>query len=295
MRHAAIEHAGERHVLQEARLVIRGVVDDARIGSVQAGGASFPALHGIFEAEVKLAPGSNVLTVSATGAGGTGAATVAVVYDIPRTGLAGHVSSAGDGVAIAGAVLLLEKAGHGESDFGGHYQIDAAPGSYTLTVSAAGYVAFERPVSVGADGLVDVDVLLVPSAVVGHGGVHITSPETGSTVHEGLIMVKGQSDVAGLASLSVNGKPVQPDATGAFSAQVTLSPGDNQIYARAIDTDGHSYADAIYLTWPVPAGTPASPAAGCGSAGADPLALLLAPLAGVAAVRRRRHRPALRR
>lgn len=74
---------------------------------------------------------------------------------IPRGGIAGQVVSSNTGEPISGARIILledERAPSGVSDDQGNFSLeDILEGSYTLRVSAAGYVGEEFPVTVVGD------------------------------------------------------------------------------------------------------------------------------------------------
>lgn len=275
-----IADPADAQVVTSGRIAVRGTIDDPAIGVAQIAGRAFPVLNGIFDGVAELSPGANAITVSVTSAGGTGSATVNVTYDATQTGVHGQISSAADGLGIAAAVIELTKGAHAQTDFAGNYRLGAPAGDYTLSVNAAGYQPFSRPVTIAAGESAEVVVLLVALPQAG-GHLHITSPSSGDHVPAGTVAVAGTADIPGLRSLAVNGAAVAPDAAGNFSAQVPVQAGDNQIYVRATDADGKVYADAIYVR--VEAGpSAASPGTGgCQSAASDPALLCFAALAAL--------------
>jgi hypothetical protein len=69
----------------------------------------------------------------------------------------------------------------------------------------------------------------------------ITSPASGTTVSNPTVTLSGTATSgSGISSLSVGGHPVSVGPGGAWSTQVTLSPGTSTITAQAIDGTGES-------------------------------------------------------
>ena len=67
----------------------------------------------------------------------------------------------------------------------------------------------------------------------------ITGPAGGATVTTSPITVTGAAtDVAGIASVTVNGRIATVNADGSYSVPVTLTPGTNALTAIATDNDG---------------------------------------------------------
>ena len=274
-------------VLTETPAKVRGVIDDPQVAAVQIDGQVFPAEGGIFTGTAALTTGANTITISATGASGSATASVSVSYAPARTGLSGQITSATDGDAVHGAVVLVDGGGHGQSDDSGDFVVIALAGERLLTVKAFGFADFTRSVQVQDGALSQVAVVLVPAQKADGPRVSISAPSSGDTIHGDSVQVSGTAQVPHLASLAIDGQPATLDASGAFHASVHLDPGDNQIYVRATDSSGAVYADAVYV---VSAQSGAIPSArGCQSAGGE-LAFLALPL--LLFFRRRRRRGA---
>ena len=78
----------------------------------------------------------------------------------------------------------------------------------------------------------------------------IASPATGTTVSSPSVTVSGAaSDTGALTSLTVDGKTVSVDTSGAWSTSVTLKAGANTITAIATDQAGFATEKSITVTY----------------------------------------------
>ena len=266
-------------------LEVAGTVDDPAVLSVQLAGQTVACASGAFKGMAPLVAGDNAITVTATNAHGTGSATVHVSYAPPQTGVQGRVS--GPAGAIAAALVTLQPGGgHAVTDAAGHYQLDAAAGSYTVSIEARGFTPASQPVSIPGDRIATLDFALQAPAHAPAPRVRIDQPSEGQAVTGPQVTVAGVAEVANLRSVSVNDESVGFDpATGAFSVQVSLKPGVNTIVVDAVSADAQILESTVSVTSADGPPAPALARTGCQSAGlADLLALL--PLA--AFLRRRR-------
>ena len=142
---------------------VTGTVDDHSVSTVKIAGHDTAALNGAFSGTAALAAGDNLITVTATNAGGTGSASVHVSYAPPQTGVQGTVTGPSGAIASAG-VTLTPGARHAVTDAAGHYLIETAPGAYTIAVDANGFQAASQAVTVPGDLLATLDFALRPPA-----------------------------------------------------------------------------------------------------------------------------------
>ena len=122
---------------------------------ISVDGHKVSASNGAFTGAVALTPGANAISAAATNSAGTSTATVNVTYTPPQTGVQGHVSSAEGPVANAG-ISLAPGALHAVTGADGSYAIEAAAGTYSLSVDAQGYQPLSQSVTVTPVRLVTV-------------------------------------------------------------------------------------------------------------------------------------------
>ena len=262
-------------------VTVRGTLDDVSVTSVTIGGKSFSASGGSFAGKAGLNPGANAIVVSASNAAGAGSATVNVSYAPPSTGVSGGV--AGPAGAVANAAIALSPGGaHALSDSAGNYLIDAAPGSYTLTCDAIGFVKLTQPVTVPADRVLRVDLVVAVNPAPTAPRVRIDSPLDGARVSTATTIVSGVVVMPNLVSLNVSGESAAFDSQGSFSVEVRLQPGSNTISVVALDKAGHTAQSSVAVEYDPAA---AQAATGCThAAGLAPWGLI----ALFALLRRRR-------
>ena len=132
---------------------------------------------------------------------------------------------------------------------------------HVLTVPAGGGASLTYIYSVGysvAD--VQAQALAAQDYVQGP-ALAITSPATGTTVSNPTLTLSGTATSgSGITSLSVGGNRVSVGPGGAWSTQVTLSPGASTITAQAIDGAGESAQAEVAVVYSPPAmPVPSSP------------------------------------
>jgi hypothetical protein len=128
-----------------------------------------------------------------------------------------------------------------------HILVVPASGSSLSYVYSVGYLVGD----VQGLALVAQDHIQGPALV-------ITTPANGTTVSNPTATLSGTATSgSGITSLSVGGHPVSVGPGGAWSAQVTLSPGTSTITAQAIDRAGESANAQISVVYspPPPPGT----------------------------------------
>lgn len=118
--------------------------------------------------------------------------------------------------------------------------------------------------------------------------ISIFTPSTGQTFTASTIIMKGSaSDNIGLSKVEVKvdtGFWQLASGTTSWSAQVTLSPGTNQIIARAIDTSGNEAATATMVNYNAPAPIATTPLPVVTTLPAEPIVTTLAQPAGTISV-----------
>jgi PASTA domain/Glucodextranase, domain B len=133
-----------------------------------------------------------------------------------------------------------------------------------LTVPAGASAGLTYIYSVG-DSVADAQALALRAQDNFQGpALAITSPAPGTTVSNPTLTLSGTvTSGSGITSLSVRGNSVSVGPGGAWSTQVTLSPGTSTITARAIDGAGESaqaQVAVVYSPPPTPMPSSQSPA-----------------------------------
>jgi len=125
---------------------------------------------------------------------------------------------------------------------------------HVLTVPAGGSASLTYIYSVGYS-VADVQARALAAQDYFQGpALAITSPATGTTVSNPTLTLSGTvTSGSGIASLSVGGNSVSVGPGGAWSTQVTLSPGTSTITAQAIDGAGESAQAQVAVVYTPPA------------------------------------------
>lgn len=134
-----------------------------------------------------------------------------------------------------------------QTDAQGEYVFDLAPGTYTVSVTKAGYAPAQLSRTVTASTVTTGNVGLTSSSTpdVQPPQVAIVAPAPGSAVDLAAVEVKGTAsdDRGAIATvqLMLNGGATQDVAVtnGAFSASVLLKPGTNSLAVSAKDAAGN--------------------------------------------------------
>ena len=259
-------------VVSTSPLPVRGTVSDASVKTVKIAGQDFAAANGSFSATAVLTAGVNAVTAIASNAGGTGSATIHVSYAPPQTGVQGKVSGpSGGAVALAGISLTPGSLKAVSAD-DGHYLIAAPPGAYTLSVDAPGFKPVTQAITVPGDKFATADLALEAATVPAAPHLRIDAPSEGQAVETATVLVSGVVVAPDLASLSVNGEQVVVATNLAFSAEVALKPGANEIVVLATETSGHTMEARVHVQQAAPVSLSKT---GCGSAGPGDLLALL--------------------
>jgi Glucodextranase, domain B/PASTA domain len=88
----------------------------------------------------------------------------------------------------------------------------------------------------------------------------ISSPASGTIVSSPTVTLSGTATSgSGISSLSVGGHPVSVGPGGAWSTQMTLSPGTSTITAQAIDGAGESAQTQVVVSYTPPSPAPPAP------------------------------------
>jgi uncharacterized protein YfaP (DUF2135 family) len=77
--------------------------------------------------------------------------------------------------------------------------------------------------------------------------LEIAAPKNESVVRESSLMVRGRTVPD--AVVSVNGQPVEVDASGNFSTTVTLEEGPNALEVIASDFRGHQQSRVVSVIY----------------------------------------------
>jgi hypothetical protein len=157
-------------------------VDEVKVGTQRV-----PVVDGRWSIDLKLIPGENALTVLAVDAqGNVSQAFATVTFD---AGLIGVVHLDGDETAAISAaqVTLSNESGAKwatQTDATGAFSFDVAPGAFTLSIEASGYLSYHQAISVPDDQRFGVTVAMSPG--VDQGGTQrdtqtpaVTSPDVG--------------------------------------------------------------------------------------------------------------------
>lgn len=214
-----------------------------------------------------LAPGSYSVTVSKAGfgsntvtrtvtAGGTIWGSMEINASAAATGvLRGKVyqynaaNPADLSVAIAGAVVSVSPGGQSVTTAAdGNWVFNLAPGTYTVTATKAGFANNQQTRAVTSATTVwgSVGLSSSTSPDVQAPLVAITFPTNNAQLDLAVFDLKGTAsdDRAAMPSvkLSLNGGAAAdvPVANGAFSVQVKLKPGTNELKVTATDAAGNS-------------------------------------------------------
>ena len=226
-------------------VAVAGTVDDRSVTSVSIAGKPFPAVGGAFTGTADLIAGQNTLVVSATNAAGSGTATIHVSYAPPSSGIAGTVHGTAGAAVPAVAITLHPGALKAVSDTGGRFALAVSPGDYTLTTDAAGYQVLTQPVAVVSGNVATLDLQLVADPLPPKPRVRVDQPVENQKFTSPAVTVAGVVIVQDLVSVTVAGEQVSVDTAGAFSFQVTLQKGNNQLTVVATDKGGRQTSATV--------------------------------------------------
>lgn len=279
-----ISAPSDNAVLASSPATVKGTVSDASISSVQINGAASAVSGGAFSGTVALTNGANTIVVTASNSAGSGSATVHVSYAPPQTGVQGHVTGPAGAVSDAG-VTLSPGGAHTTTASDGSYALAAAAGAYTVSVDASGLAGQSKQVTVPAGKVVTADFALASPTAPPAPHIRVDSPDDNATLDTDSVLVAGVAEMPELQSVTINDEQVEFDAAGAFSVQVPLQQGPNDLVIVATDTHGTALSVTVHVSFePV-----ALSRTGCNTAGqAGALAAL-----GLLLLRRRRERRAI--
>jgi hypothetical protein len=177
----------------------------------------------------------------------------------------------GDGEFPQGAIVYDSSPSEPLAIFSGSDETNDYNGfemPYQRTIPAGGSSTL-RMAFVQGYGLSEVESLAKAVLASYPPTVSISSPTNGTSVASPGLTVSGTaSDTGALASLVVNGQAVSVGAGGAWSSNLTLSPGTNTITAVATDQAGLSSSSSVSVVYtpPIPPVIPIAHASQVGSA-----------------------------
>lgn len=247
-----------------AAMTVRGTVSDdgpaiAEVTVRHNGGAavSAPVVAGLFELDLKLAPGANLIEAEAIdSAGNKGLARVTAHF---RAGLSGVVHTYDQADArIGNAEVSLvdaqtaDSVGVTRTDEQGRFSFDLAvvPAVYVVTVRADGYVAHTQTVSVGDESRTSLDVGLTPGAD-GEYSIRFIEPTPGLVVYSDLTTISGVVSGIQVAAVTVNGEPAHLLGTSAFVINVPVAEGLNTYEVVAESPEHFSITAKVEVSRPV--------------------------------------------
>lgn len=225
--------------------IITGTVTDATSGTAIAG-ASVTAgnITATTDAggsyNMSIAPGTYTVTASAAGYAGI-SATVTVTsggtitlnfapHLLPQGAvngiIRGAVTNASSGTAVAGAVVTAGGI-TATTDASGNYEISIAPGTYTVTASANGYVGSSATMTVASGTTVTLNFALQP----------FTPGVVNSIITGTVIDASSGAAIAG-ASVTVGAVTATTGATGTYT--ISIAPGSYTVTAGAPGYTGSS-------------------------------------------------------
>ncbi len=218
--------------------------------------ANVPVSGGRFSQEVKLAPGANLIEISAKdAAGNTGGDSATVTFN---AGVAGFVYVTEDEASrVKDATLELidpktgDKVASATAGADGAYALSVSkvPGDYLLVARAEGFMTHSETVSIPDDERLKLDVPLTPGAdpVPTEVALTFVDPQDGATVTGESVTVYGSVVGFDLASVAVNGVAAEQLGVEGFSAVVPLLPGANVLEAVAKGTKGESVSNRMTI------------------------------------------------
>jgi hypothetical protein len=174
-----------------ADITFEGTVTE--VDQVTVGSQVVPVTAGKWSTDVKLMPGSNTLTVTAVDAAGNMAQqSVTVTF---TTGMNGLVFLDGDQTSTIPAAQVAITDANGAkmnqyTDSSGAFTFDVAPGSYTLSVTASGYLSYQQSILVPDDQRLDVQVAMTPGVDEG-GKQGDGNPNMNTVAHHGCAAAGG--------------------------------------------------------------------------------------------------------
>lgn len=246
----ALDSPSNGAVTSNAQVSVKGITDPG--ASVTIDGTSVGvAANGSFGRSYSLSDGLHTFTVIATNAAGLSTVetrTVTVDTIAPAIGIASPSSGLltrspsvqvtgntepGASVTVNGVVAAVSGSGQ--------FSVTVAlqQGANTITATATDAAGNQ------ANATVAVTLDTLPPAI------SITSPGPGANVTSPTVTVTGTTEPG--ATVVVNGGSVAVDASGHFSAQLSLSEGGNLITATATDAAGNSASAQVVVTYTNPA------------------------------------------
>jgi hypothetical protein len=233
-------------------------------GGLLAGTTSKDASEGLarFDDLTISQPGSGYMLI-ATAPGLTGASSAAFTVTALTGALSGMVTAASDGHSLNEASVEALQAGvvtasAATSANGTYSMAGLLPGSYDVRASATGYRSRTSTgivVTGGSTTTTDFSLDAVTELAI-----RITTPTTGSILHEPITVVEGEVSGEGVISVSlttsttIQGQPIELPVTlqvngGRFAALMGLTPGTVQLTARATDSTRRSGQDSVTISF----------------------------------------------
>ncbi|MBI5491246.1 MAG: hypothetical protein HY905_28200 [Deltaproteobacteria bacterium] len=239
-------------------ITVRGTAsDDSAVTEVRVNGNLASLAGGVFQGPAALVEGSNHIEVTAVDvSGNVGLAAVDVTYVADSTGPSVVVTSPADGSTVwrrtanvvgtatdASGVADVRVNGARLMVFDGSFAttVTLADGANEITVAATDYAGNTTVVPVHVTCIVDT---AAPTIV-------IEQPARNEFIRLAPVLVAGTVwDADGIASVTVNGLPVIPEA-GRFETTVSPSVGWNVATVQAADPAGNSsVAQVMYFYQP---------------------------------------------
>jgi parallel beta-helix repeat protein len=237
-----IEQPGNGLLTNRPEIEVSGTTDGP---AVTAGGAEFPVENGRFRARVRLSEGANRIEVAVRDAVGNLNSTVLSVtldtappYLQLLTPADGSMTNLGSlvvsGVTEPGAAIAVNGAAAQNNNGMISHAVRLVSGPNLITVravDAAGNAAqLNRTVTLDQ----------IPPAL------SITNPAAGSRIPESRVMVRGLTDPGSV--VTVNGVLAQMEKNGRFSAEMTLSEGENSLVVTSVDPAGNPTTKVLRVT-----------------------------------------------
>ena len=145
----------------------------------------------------------------------------------PATGaeISGRIAAAGDGTALAGATVYLERTGQGSlSGEDGRFRFAAEPGRQLLIISFVGYRPRTVSVEVGEGESLDLGSILLEESAVELPGVVVTATRRPQPFAEAPVSmsVTGRRELTGFNSFSLSGPLRQLPGVTQVGSQVSI-------------------------------------------------------------------------